>query len=139
MLRGHWLQMRAISQAQGALNALAALLPDTAERITGAEIETVPLSALRVGDVVLVRPGTRVAADGTVVEGAAHVDESMITGESRTVSKGVGAAVIAGTVASGGRLRVPLTSGREGSGSSAILRRRVAAQASRARPATHRT
>jgi len=76
MLLGHWLQMRAISQAQGALNALAALLPDTAERITGAAIETVPLSALRVGDVVLVRPGTRVAADGTVVEGAADVDES---------------------------------------------------------------
>src|SRR5258707_11845186 len=82
MVLGHWLEMRAISQAQGALNALAALLPDTAERITGAEIETVPLSALRVGDVVLVRPGTRVAADGTVVGGAAHVDESMITGES---------------------------------------------------------
>jgi Cu2+-exporting ATPase len=77
MVLGHWLEMRAISQAQGALNALAALLPDTAERITGAEIETVPLSALRVGDVVLVRPGTRVAADGTVVEGAADVDESV--------------------------------------------------------------
>jgi Cu2+-exporting ATPase len=96
MLLGHWLQMRAISQAQGALNALAALLPDMAERISGAEIETVPLSALRVGDVVLVRPGSRVAADGTVVEGAADVDESVITGESRTVSKEPGAAVIAG-------------------------------------------
>src|SRR5260370_14869229 len=113
MLRGHWLQMRAISQAQGALNALAALLPDTAERITDAEIETVPLSALRVGDVILVRPGTRVAADGTVLEGAAHVDESMITGESRSVSKAPGAAVIAGTVASGGILRVRVTDVRE--------------------------
>lgn len=109
MLLGHWLQMRAISQAQGAVNALAALLPDMAERISGAEIETVPLFALRVGDVVLVRPGTRVPADGTVVEGAADVDESVITGESRTVSKEPGAAVIAGTVASGGSLRIRVT------------------------------
>src|SRR5437899_3816952 len=109
MVLGHWLEMRAISQALGALNALAALLPDTAERVSGAEIQTVPLSELHDGDVVLVRPGTRVPADGTVVEGAADVDESMITGESRTVSKGLGAAVIAGTVASGGSLRVRVT------------------------------
>ena len=84
------------------LNALAALLPDTAERVSGPEIQTVPLSELHESDIVLVRPGTRVPADGTVVEGAADVDESMITGESRTVSKGPGASVIAGTVASGG-------------------------------------
>ncbi len=77
--------------------------------MSGAETETVPLSELHVGDVVLVRPGTRVPADGTVVEGAADVDESMITGKSRTVSKGLDAAVIAGTVASGGRLRVRVT------------------------------
>src|SRR3989454_217237 len=95
MLLGHWLEMRAISQARGALNALAALLPDTAERVNGAEIQTVPLSDLRVGDLVLVRPGTRVPADGIVVEGAADVDESMITGESRPVCKGAGATVIA--------------------------------------------
>lgn len=88
MVLGHWLEMRAISQARGALNALAALLPDTAERVSGAETKTVQLSELHAGDVVLVRPGTRVPVDGTVVEGAADVDESMITGESRTVSKG---------------------------------------------------
>ena len=88
MVLGHWLEMRAISQARGALNALAALLPDTAERVIGAETETVPLSELHVGDVVLVRPGARVPADGTVVEGTADVDESMITGESKTVAKG---------------------------------------------------
>ena len=133
MLLGHWLQMRAISQAQGALNALAALLPDTAERITGAAIETVPLSALRVGDVVLVRPGTRVAADGTVVEGAADVDESVITGESRTVSKEPGAAVIAGTVASGGSLRIRLTAVGEQTALSGIMRLVAAAQASGSR------
>src|SRR3984893_5451534 len=100
MVLGHWLEMRAISQARGALNALAALLPDTAERVNGAETESVPLSELRVGDIVLVRPGGRVPADGIVVEGTADVDESMITGESRVVPKVEGAKVIAGTVAS---------------------------------------
>ena len=90
MVLGHWLEMRAISQARGALNALAALLPDTAERVTGADTQSVPLSELRVGDIVLVRPGARVPADGTVVEGAADVDESMITGESKTVPKVAG-------------------------------------------------
>ena len=75
MVLGHWLEMRAISQARGALNALAALLPDTAERVSGAETQTIPLSQLQVGDIVLVRPGTRVPADGTVVEGAADVDD----------------------------------------------------------------
>ena len=109
MLLGHWLEMRAISQARGALNALAALLPDTAERVSGTEIQTVPLSELHVGDIVLVRPGTRVPADGIVVEGAADVDESMITGESLTVPKGPGARVIAGTAVSGGSIRVRIT------------------------------
>src|SRR6266850_21131 len=109
MVLGHWLEMRAISQARGALNALAALLPDTAERVTGADTQSVPLSELRAGDILLIRPGARVPADGTVIEGAAEVDESMITGESKTVPKGAGARVIAGTVASGGSLRVRIT------------------------------
>src|SRR5713101_3110706 len=78
MVLGHWLEMRAISQARGALNALAALLPDTAERVHGTEVQTVPLAELQVDDIVLVRPGTRVPVDGTVVEGTADVDESMI-------------------------------------------------------------
>jgi Cu2+-exporting ATPase len=104
-----------------------------AERISGAEIETVPLSALRVGDVVLVRPGTRVAADGTVVEGAAGVDESVITGESRTVAKEPGAAVIAGTVARGGSLRVRVTAVGEQTALSGIMRLVAAAQASGSR------
>src|SRR5437899_361425 len=133
MVLGHWLEMRAISQALGALNALAALLPDTAERVSGAEIQTVPLSELHDGDVVLVRPGTRVPADGTVVEGAADVDESMITGESRTVSKGPGATVIAGTVASGGSLRVRVTAVGEQTALSGIMRLVAAAQASGSR------
>jgi Cu2+-exporting ATPase len=133
MVLGHWLEMRAISQARGALNALAALLPDTAERITSTGTETVQLSELRVGDSVLVRPGTRVPSDGTVVEGAADVDESMITGESRTVSKGVGSSVIAGTVTSGGSLRVRVTAVGEQTALSGIMRLVAAAQASGSR------
>ena len=133
MVLGHWLEMRAISQAQGALNALAALLPDTAERVTGSDTQSVPLSELRAGDVVLVRPGARVPADGTVVEGVADVDESMITGESRTVSKGAGAGVIAGTVTSGGSLRVRVTAIGDQTALSGIMRLVAAAQASGSR------
>jgi len=133
MILGHWLEMRAVSQARGALSALAALLPDTAERVISEEIQTVPLLDLRVGDVVLVRPGTRVPADGTVIDGAADVDESMITGESRSVSKGLGATVIAGTVASGGSLRVRVTAVGEQTALSGIMRLVGAAQASGSR------
>src|SRR6266699_6035609 len=133
MILGHWLEMRAISQARGALNALAALLPDTAERVSGAETQTVPLSELRVGDVVLVRPGTRVPADGIVVEGAADVDESMITGESKTVPNVAGARVIAGTVASGGSLHVRITAVGDQTALSGIMRLVAQAQASNSR------
>src|SRR5215472_9565521 len=133
MVLGHWLEMRAISQASGALKALAALLPDTIERITGAETEAVPLSELNLGDVVLVRPGGRVPADGAVVEGAADVDESMITGESKTVAKGPGDTVIAGTVVSGGSLRVRSTAVGEQTALSGIMRLVAAAQASGSR------
>ena len=133
MILGHWLEMRAISQARGALSALAALLPDTAERIRGADTESVSLSELRVGDIVLVRPGARVPADGTVIEGAADVDESMITGESRSVSKGTGDKVIAGTVASGGSLRVAVTAIGDQTALSGIMRLVAAAQASGSR------
>src|ERR1700731_5233701 len=133
MVLGHWLEKRAISQARGALNALAALLPDTAERVKGAETQSVPLSELRVGDIVLVRPGARVPADGTVVEGAADVDESMITGESKTVPKAAGAKVIAGTVASGGSLRVSITAIGDQTALSGIMRLVATAQASGSR------
>jgi len=110
MLLGHWLEMRAIGQAQGALSALAALLPDEAERVTGdGGTETVPLTALATSDVVLVRPGARVPADGQIVEGEAEIDESMITGESRPVAKGAGDRVVAGTVAVGSSIRVQVS------------------------------
>jgi Cu2+-exporting ATPase len=133
MVLGHWLEMRAISQARGALNALAALLPDTAERVTGADTQSVPLSELRAGDILLIRPGARVPADGTVIEGSAEVDESMITGESKTVPKGAGARVIAGTVASGGSLRVRVTAIGDQTALSGIMRLVAAAQASGSR------
>src|SRR5262245_59456857 len=95
MLLGHWLEMRSIAQARGALSALAELLPDTAERVDGDVTETVPIAALQVDDVVLIRPGARIPADGIVVDGSADVDESLITGESRPVAKEAGAEVIA--------------------------------------------
>ena len=107
MLLGHWQEMRALGQAQDALAALAALLPDEAERV-GADgsVEAVRVDDLRVGDVVLVRSGARVPADGEIVEGSAELDESMITGESRPVAKEVGDRVVAGTVSTDSAVRV---------------------------------
>jgi Cu2+-exporting ATPase len=133
MVLGHWLEMRAISQARGALNALAALLPDTAERVNGADTQSVPLSELRVGDILLVLPGARVPADGIVIDGAADVDESMITGESKAVPKAAGAKVIAGAVASGGSLRVRITAIGDQTALSGIMRLVATAQASGSR------
>jgi Cu2+-exporting ATPase len=133
MLLGHWLEMRSIAQARGALAALAELLPDAAERITATGTETVGLSDLAVGDVILVRPGGRVPADGVVVEGAADVDESMITGESKAVGKEQGDKVIAGAVAAGGSLRIRIAAVGEETALSGIMRMVVAAQASASR------
>jgi Cu2+-exporting ATPase len=133
MSLGHWIEMRSIMQAQGALNALAALLPDEAERVTAAGTETVSLHALAVEDVVLVRPGARVPVDGVVTEGTADVDESMITGESRPVTKDPGASVVAGTVAAGGSLRVRVTAVGGQTALSGIMRLVAEAQASQSR------
>jgi len=107
MLLGHWLEMRSVRQASGALNELARLMPDTAERIQHqGVVETVPMSALQHGNLVLVRPGASVPADGEVVDGHSDVNESMITGESAPVHKMAGAKVIAGTINGDGSLRV---------------------------------
>jgi Cu2+-exporting ATPase len=133
MSLGHWLEMRSIMQARGALSALAELLPDTAERLTDGGTETVPLSALAVGDLVLVRPGTRVPADGVVAEGTADVDESMITGESRSVTKDPGDRVVAGTVAAGGSLRVRVDAVGDETALSGIMRLVAEAQSSNSR------
>jgi Cu2+-exporting ATPase len=109
MLLGHWIEMRSLAQTTSALDSLAALLPDEAERVTSDGTETVAPSELRVDDVVVVRPGGSVPADGAIVDGAADMDESMVTGESRPVRRGVGDAVVAGTVATDSGLRVKVT------------------------------
>ncbi len=134
MLLGHWLEMRALGQASSALDALAALLPDEAERLDEVgEPQPVPLGELSTGDVVLVRPGGRVPADGVVVDGAAEVDESMITGESRTVAKGKGDKVVAGTVSADSTLRIKVEAVGEQTALAGIRRLVEQAQASRSR------
>jgi Cu2+-exporting ATPase len=109
MLLGHWIEMRSLAQTTSALDSLAALLPDEAERVVGDGTELVAPADLRVDDVVIVRPGASVPADGVIVDGAAEIDESMVTGESRPVRRGVGDTVVAGTVATDSGLRVKVT------------------------------
>jgi P-type Cu2+ transporter len=133
MLLGHWQEMKAIGQASNALAALAELLPDEAERVTAHGVESVPLAALAKGDVVLVRSGARVPADGVVVEGAAAVDESMLTGESRPVTKEIGDRVTAGTVATDSALRVRVDAVGEDTALAGIRRLVEEAQGSRSR------
>jgi Cu2+-exporting ATPase len=133
MLLGHWLEMRALGQASGALDALAALLPDEAELLEGDGTRAVPVAELRPGDVVLVRPGGRVPADGTVVAGRAELDESMITGESRTVPRGEGDRVVAGTVVTDSAVRVRVEAVGEQTALAGIRRLVEQAQTSRSR------
>jgi P-type Cu2+ transporter len=133
MLLGHWLEMRALGQASSALDALAALLPDEAERVTGEGTRTVPVVELAVGDLVLVRPGGRVPADGVVTDGDAELDESMITGESRPVPRGEGDRVVAGTVVTDSALRVRVDAVGEETALAGIRRLVEQAQTSRSR------
>jgi len=137
MLLGHWLEMRSISQAQGALGELAKLLPSTAARIHGEgaaeRVEDVPVTELREGDVVLVRPGAGVPADGVVRSGRSDVDEALVTGESAPVEKEEGATVIAGTVNGSGSLRVEVTGTGERTTLAGIMRLVAQAQNSRSR------
>ncbi|WP_242336139.1 MULTISPECIES: heavy metal translocating P-type ATPase [unclassified Anaeromyxobacter] len=133
MLLGHWIEMRSITQAQGALKELAKLLPSAAVRVVDGREEVVPLAALRDGDLVLVRPGARVPADGRVQSGESAVDESMITGESRPVKKRPGDGVIAGTVNGAGSLRAQVTGTGERTALAGIMRLVEHAQTSRSR------
>jgi Cu2+-exporting ATPase len=133
MLLGHWIEMRSISQAQGALRELAKLLPGTAVRVVGDRIEEVPIDQLREGDLLLVRPGASISADGVVREGASSVNESMITGESRPVDKREGDSVIAGTVNLSGSLRAEVTGTGERTALAGIMRLVEQAQTSRSR------
>jgi Cu2+-exporting ATPase len=133
MLLGHWLEMASVSGAQGALQELAKLLPDTAELVDGEASREVPVSQLAVGSVVRVRPGAKVPADGVVVQGRSSVDEAMITGESKAVGKTVGDQVIAGTINSDGALLVRVTKVGEQTALAGIMRLVAEAQASKSR------
>ena len=133
MLLGHWAEMRSISQAQGALSALARLLPSAATRIVGDRTEDVPVSALTVGDLILVRPGAVIPADGVVRQGSSAVNEAMITGESFPVVKREGDLAIAGTVNGSGSLRVEVTGTGDQTAIARIIRLVDQAQASRSR------
>ena len=133
MLLGHWIEMRAVGGAQGALSELAKLLPDTAERVAGDRTEEVPVSAIEAGDVVLVRPGGRIPVDGEVIDGESEMNESMITGESRPVGKRAGDQVVAGTVNGSGALRIRVSRVGEETALAGIMRLVAEAQASKSR------
>jgi P-type Cu2+ transporter len=134
MLLGHWVEMRSISQAQGALKALARLLPDQAARVRAdGSVEQVPVSALDDGDLLLIRPGAGIPADGEVREGRSAVNEAMITGESRPVDKQPGATVIAGTINGQGSLRIEVTRSGDRTALAGIMRLVEQAQHSRSR------
>ena len=137
MLLGHWLEMRSISQAQGALGELAKLLPNTATRLAGEgaaeKSDDVPINALHENDVVLVRPGQSVPADGVIIAGESDVNESVLTGESRPVHKAPQAKVIAGTTNAAGSLRVRVTGTGDRTTLAGIMRLVEQAQSSRSR------
>lgn len=130
MLLGHWIEMASLAQTTSALDSLAALLPDEAEVVHGDEIRRVAPADIGLGDIVLVRPGASIPADGTVIDGTADVDESMVTGESRTVSRTVGDAVVAGTVATDSGLRIRVTAVGDQTALAGIARLVADAQAS---------
>ncbi|EWS81797.1 ATPase [Brachybacterium phenoliresistens] len=133
MLLGHWIEMRSLARTSSALDSLAALLPDEAERVEGDRIVPVAPADLRRGDLVLVRPGASIPADGTIVEGRADVDESMVTGESRPVARQAGDAVVAGTVATDSSLRIEVTATGEETALAGIRRLVSEAQSSSSR------
>lgn len=134
MLLGHWIEMRSVRQASGALNELARLMPDTAERLLpDGSTEVVPSSTLREEDLVLVRPGASIPADGVVVEGKSSVNQAMLTGESMPVPREPGDGVIAGTINGGGSLRVRVTATGEATALAGIMRLVAQAQQSKSR------
>ncbi len=134
MLLGHWLEMRSVRQASGALDELAKLMPDTAERVLDdGSVEEVPVGELKPGETVLIRPGASVPTDGEIVEGSSSINESMITGESKPVGKEQGDAVIAGSVNGDGSLRVRITATGDDTALAGIMRLVEQAQQSKSR------
>ena len=133
MLLGHWIEMRAVAGAQGALKELAKLLPDTAEVIRDGTTTTIPLTQLRSDDIVLVKPGAKVPADGVIVEGRSELNESIITGESKPVPKTTGSEVIAGSINGDGSITVKVNKIGEHTFLAGIMRLVADAQASKSR------
>ncbi|MBP7805011.1 MAG: HAD-IC family P-type ATPase, partial [Candidatus Pacebacteria bacterium] len=133
MLIGHYIEMRAVQGAKGALNELAKLLPDTAEVIRDGKTVAIPVRELRSGDVVLVRPGAKVPADGEIMEGRSELNEAIITGESKPVSKTVGDQVIAGSINGDASLTVQVTNVGEKTFLAGIMRLVADAEASKSR------
>ena len=133
MLLGHWMEMKAVRGAQGALQELAKLLPDKAEVLRGKKTITVSLDELREGDLVLVKPGGKIPADGVVVEGNSDVNEAIATGESKPIAKKKGSEVIAGTINGDGSLTVKVTKIGEKTFLAGVMRLVAEAQASKSR------
>lgn len=136
MLLGHWIEMKAVSGAQGALKELAKLMPDTAERIKNygkLETETIALSELKTGDVVLVKPGGKIPADGIIVKGLSDLDESIITGESKPISKNIRDRVIAGSINGDGSLQVQVDKIGEATFLAGVMQLVAEAQSSKSR------
>lgn len=133
MLLGHWVEMRSVQGAKGALHELAKLLPDMADVIHGKSIHTVPVSSLVVGDIVLIRPGAKIPADGVVVEGSSEVNESIITGESKPVAKVQDEKVIAGSINGDGSLKVRIETIGEKTFLASIMRLVAEAESSKSR------
>lgn len=133
MLLGHWLEMRAVSGAQGALKELSKLLPDTAEVIRNGVLAKIPLAELRENDIMLVRPGTKIPADGSIIEGESDLNESMVTGESKPLPKKSGDPVIAGTINGDGALKIKVAEIGEKTFLAGVMRLVAEAQASKSR------
>lgn len=133
MLLGHWIEMRSLAKTSSALDSLAALLPDEAEKVTDHGVEKVAPAELLVGDVVIIRPGASVPADAQIVEGSASMDESMVTGESQPVRRDPGEQVVAGTVATDSGIRAQITATGDDTALAGIQRLVADAQASSSR------
>lgn len=131
MLLGHWLEMASVQNARGALGELAKLLPDEAELVRGDTTTKIPVSQLSVGDTLLIRPGAQIPADGTVISGQSDVNESMLTGESKPVTKSIGMAVIGGTINGSGSLTVNVTKVGSDTALAGIMKLVTDAQASK--------
>jgi len=133
MLLGHWMEMRAVQGSQKALQELAKLLPDKAEVVRGDKTEIIALEELKVGDICLVRPGSKIPADGIITDGESDVNEAALTGESRPVNKSKGSSVIAGSINGDGSLKVRVTKIGEDTFLAGVMRLVQEAQASKSR------